>query len=847
MKSLTSKFASARGWALLLTLFLGAGLFVVACGDEEVPAPTTPAPTPPAPTPTPPPPEPEPAPEAPAVPVGLRVSASGMDFIEWSWTAVEGASGYDVQYSANEAFTAEDETIARTAEEISYRREGLEAGASAFLRVRAAAGTGEERVTSDWSTHVTGMTAEPEPELPPAPAAPANLRLKERGSDFLEWEWDEVAGADGYQSEFSTDGSSFGAQASHSGVSNTSRRVANLAAESAGHLRVRSYTGSGTGADTVHGDWSASDRQTTDEPPPAVALDFPDNFESSDPEEDSIVLTWDEVNDADYYEVEQSDDGGSSWDDADCGDGGSNEVDGTTCIASGLDEGTDYEFRVRGIPADDDDAHTTGAWAETDGTTEGTQPTTPGTTPGGMGTLNMRWHNGGTNNSMITFVWDREGNAMYETFVLENAADIHKDNPCANVADVDSADTLKYAARGSATSQDIATDDSGTVRGLCVREEGSSEASFAWGISPPEEPNNGTQEVEKLKTTALEWTDVDVKEAFDYEVRLAADPERPAGDNNIGATSMATSRGVQSACEAGSMVDSFTPDIELLNRSVSVDSGLTPHTGYLLCIRASNTAGIGTWAVPITSDDDNGYGANDSVADEVFTRPAAPPSITSAGSESTDASGNDNEKLAPAWEIGTRNANNVPRNAADFTLAVFHQNQPDAAALKVADCGTTPEGYGTFEPDKTDGLAGFEIEVQDNNAIERWGYTRRVYLCAQADSEDGDKAGTGVGPWTISSAFSVTKPSTSLSSSIADNASSGQATLTIKGWNKGWYYSSSPDRDQDENDLQCDTVAAGTDEATFNGVAKTRYSVTAWDNVDCDGHKLGSTSLTTKE
>ena len=203
-----------------------------------------------------------------------------MDFIEWSWNAVEGVSGYDVQYSADEAFTEEDETIARTAEEISYRREGLEAGASAFLRVRAAAGMGEERVTSDWSTHVTGMTAEPEPELPPAPAAPANLRLKERGSDFIEWEWDEAPGADGYESQFSTDGTSFGAQQSHAGASNTSRRVSNLAAETAGHLQVRSYTGSGTGADTVRGDWSASDRQTTDEPPAAVALDAPTGLEA---------------------------------------------------------------------------------------------------------------------------------------------------------------------------------------------------------------------------------------------------------------------------------------------------------------------------------------------------------------------------------------------------------------------------------------------------------------------------------------------------------------------------------------------------------------------------------------
>ena len=145
---------------------------LVGCGGDGAPAPTsspptTPAPAPPAPAP--------PQPEPPGVPTGLRVSASGENFIEWRWTAVTGAGGYDVQFSRDAVFTTEDEIVARAAEELSYRREGLAAGTSAYVRVRSALGSGEDRITSDWSPHVTGMTAPepPPPEPAPEPAAPA--------------------------------------------------------------------------------------------------------------------------------------------------------------------------------------------------------------------------------------------------------------------------------------------------------------------------------------------------------------------------------------------------------------------------------------------------------------------------------------------------------------------------------------------------------------------------------------------------------------------------------------------------------------------------------------------------
>ena len=74
-------------------------------------------------------------------------------------------------------------------------------------------------------------------------------------------------------------------------------------------------------------------------------------------------------------------------------EGADNVVEDEECVASGLDEGTDYDFRVRAIPADDGPTHSTSGWSEVEETrTDGTaapEPTTP--TGGGMGNLNVRW------------------------------------------------------------------------------------------------------------------------------------------------------------------------------------------------------------------------------------------------------------------------------------------------------------------------------------------------------------------------------------------------------------------------------------------------------------------------
>ena len=150
-RAVRMEFLRPCSGAVLSALCLTGYLAFAACGEDSLLA--TPAPSP----------NPAPAPEVkrPNVPTNLHVSTSGADFIEWSWEAVVAAESYDVQFSADESFDAQDDVIPRNANQTFYRRHPLPSGRSAYLRVRSAAGAGERRLTSDWSTGVVGVAATP--------------------------------------------------------------------------------------------------------------------------------------------------------------------------------------------------------------------------------------------------------------------------------------------------------------------------------------------------------------------------------------------------------------------------------------------------------------------------------------------------------------------------------------------------------------------------------------------------------------------------------------------------------------------------------------------------------------
>ena len=661
MKSLTGEFSSVRGWALLLALLLGAGMMISACGDEEVPAPTTPAPPPPPPAPAPAPePEPEPEPAGPATPENLRVTATTSTSITWTWDAVEGALGYQGQFSADATFTA----------------------------------------PPDDPTFII--------------FAPA-----------------------------------------------TSHTVSNLSGNSTGYFRVQSGTGTSL-TDLTYSEWTEGVSGTTDAPPAATALAAPSGLSAGNAQDDSITLSWNEVDDAESYEVEQRLDGaGGNWGNADCGGTGSNEVDGTTCVAEGLDEGTDYEFRVRGIPAANDDAHVNGVWAQTDGSTTGRQATV---VTGGMGDLNVTWESDAT--SSITFSWDPMSGVEYEWKVLETYND--DENPCEDQTfDTGMGSEFSYEATGIAAG--------GNIRGLCVRirdedlDDDEKGLSFAWGISLPVAPTAAAAATidtmdDKNVATALDWTAIEVKDNFEWELRLVSDMGR--GDGEL---SGAPDKDVQDACDAGAFVDQGDADLDL-SFNYTWDGSINAFSGYTLCLRYANTAGSTEWAVPLDGS---------SNLDEIYTPPARPPSPRYESSRSTTSDDGNTRTLV--WTVPNRDSDNVPREFGDFeakyiTYPVRYDHDGDGATG--TSFASTPAPTSCVAQDITDGpsnlgagtnpwtsadateandLDGIRVTSSPITIPENADHNLGVRLCVRATKDSA--GGTLNGPWVLGGGATITKKS----------------------------------------------------------------------------------------
>ena len=688
--------------------------------------------------------------EPPAAPTGLEVSDQGVDFIEWSWRPIQGVGGYQVQFSANEAFTDEDEFINRTAEQITYRRTGLDAEANAYLRVRAYVGEGDRRVWSPWSTHVTGMTTAPEPELP---ATPANLEVQSTGSDYIVWTWDRVAGASGYEAQFSPQAVFTDSDEKFviTGIASTTYRVSNLSSSTHGYLRVRAW--SGTISAPLNGEWTEPVGGTTKAPPPPEPLSRPENVRSTGGgNEDSITLAWDEVTNADHYLVRQRLATATAWSNARC-DGGDHRVEDNSCVAGGLAEGQTYDFSVRAVPDSSDSTRVASEWsAEIEASTRGElRPTNPG----GSGELNVRWSSRGTN---ITFQWDRVSlDTEYQSYTLTTYNP--SSTPCPGV----NSGLWTDETNPVSTSKVIPAGGLATVRGLCVRTKDKTKLSFAWGVSAPETPDvpatGSYTETTDQATTALRWEDLTVVEDFSFTTRLV---ERRRASIHAPAV-------VKAACDDGRFLKQRTAHITLPGQVESVTSGLRPYMEYILCMKYANDAGETEWAVP----PETGTGVNATIT-TIATVPAKPPSPRRIEAKATSTA----STIATVWELPTDGRNDVPRkedgyNAKTITYYVYSigsttdarpTNTTRTTTPRESDCSRTAQrpgitgdwvvsgiGSGITATNTLDGI-DFKVETSRGDDIasnDRNVNAKNVHLCVQGT------LGSRTGPWVMSGPVTV--------------------------------------------------------------------------------------------
>ena len=223
-----------RSLGLSLGLALGAGLALSGCGDDDSST-TTPAPAP-APPPTPAPPAPDPV----GVPGGLKVSATGADFIEFGWEAVEGATGYEIQLSLKEGDFA---TVATATVTTTMHRFEVAAETTGYARVRAHEGDRQ----SEWSETATGTSM----AAPLVLAAPMPT-VSSTGPDHIEWTWQMVANALAYEVRVAATRDGFDA-ASPVRTTETTHRVA---AEPDTEMFLRVRAAAGTPESPVVSDWS---------------------------------------------------------------------------------------------------------------------------------------------------------------------------------------------------------------------------------------------------------------------------------------------------------------------------------------------------------------------------------------------------------------------------------------------------------------------------------------------------------------------------------------------------------------------------------------------------------------
>ena len=421
-------------------------------------------------------------------------------------------------------------------------------------------------------------------------------------------------------------------------------------------------------------------------------------------------------------------------------------MSGTSCVASDLDSGTEYDFRVRALPEDEDE-NTASAWAVTSSaiSTTGTTTTTPPPTASGgeSGPLNISWDSDG---NTITWYWDQAADrtSEYERWVSgpqPNGADASIECPKATAAVWADGNGGTRTLDGDTRQSEDATSALGSAYLLCVRsvkENTRSAVSYTWATVPTEITGGGPSAERNNVTTAISFGII-LDPGFTYQLRRVS-------------TSVNDSTFAARDCNDGSALPDEFSDLPSLALTSYEVKGLSPYTRYGLCYRAANDAGASEWKFTT-----NG----------VLTLPGAP----SAPSAPVSSIAHDASPRNAVWNLATAGNARVPRSQDAYDVKVISMRSanpyvsgdtgPRSPDLSLADCEATSARTNTTSEDVTTGRSntqsGFRVTFDVGDAATptaeepNMDQDYRVCVRAHLGGTHQGAVETRKGPWVIGS------------------------------------------------------------------------------------------------
>lgn len=226
-----------------------------------------------------------------------------------SWSAVDGAKGYEVYNASTKKWTN-----TKTKRSLTVKK--LKAGTKYGFIVRAYSGKYDGTKTKTLSFYTT-------------PSAPSGLKVSKAAATTLDVSWSKVTGAAGYQVQYSTDGKKW---TSLSGTAKTTATIKSLKSATKYYVRVRAYVKNSNVKDISATSYGAYSSKLTAYTAPAA----PSSITYSGITAGTVTISWKTVSGATGYEVYNP--VTKKWVDV---------KTAATYKFSSLKAATDYTFKVR--------------------------------------------------------------------------------------------------------------------------------------------------------------------------------------------------------------------------------------------------------------------------------------------------------------------------------------------------------------------------------------------------------------------------------------------------------------------------------------------------------------------